>query len=467
MSTLSPKEIYGDFIQKNLDRSKASELLISVIENPFEVDTHTRISSIKFLGLIDSREKKIYFFLENLLISDLNDLVRGNAASIIISNFPDNAFEPIQWALKHEKSEACIILIIKALEKTDNLNLKSLLKNLKYIKFKEKFVFPFGTNQIINLSSNNIEKISDVIGLGKLNNLQKLYLDFNRIHEIEDLDSLDNLKSLHFQWNNIGEIKGLDKLEKLEYLYLNNNEISKIKGIQNLFNLKSLMIYDNQITEIENLEHLSKLEILNLRNNGITEIKGLDSLKNLKRLDLSNNRITKIEGLDHLENLEFLDLSYNQISEIQGLDNLGNLKFLDLRNNRIKTVTQLKILKQLRHLYLGFNRISINNNSEIDKLGIEQNNFSNSPFDFFYSYKSRMNLDNKRSLEISDIKFMPELFKSPSILEELKLINNPIKFFAKTSWAVILKNNEYEIFQLSKSGEITWIQRRRNQNFSE
>jgi Leucine-rich repeat (LRR) protein len=471
MSILSPKEIYGDFKKRNLDKSKASELLISVIENPLEVDTHTRISSVKFLGLIGSKEEKIYFFLENLLISDFNDLIRGNAASIIIRNFPDEALKPIQWALKHETSETSIILIIRALEKSDNKQLKLLLKTLKYIKFKDKFVFPFGSDPIINLSSNNIEKISEIKGLDNLSNLNKLYLDFNRINEIEGLNNLNNLKSLHFQWNKIGKIEGLNNLTKLEYLYLNNNEIDKIQGIQNLQNLKSLMIYDNQITEIENIEHLSNLEILNLRNNGIKEIKGLDYLKNLKRLDLSNNRIKEIKGLDNLVNLEFLDLSYNQISEIKGLDKLKKLKFLDLRNNKIKTIKQLNILKKLQHLYLGFNRISINEDSKnrniINDLEIKENSISNSLFDFFYSYKVRSKPVNKRDLEIIDIKFMPELFKAPSLLKELKLSKHPLSLFTRSSWAVILKNNEYEIFQFSKFGEVTWIQRRRNQYFAE
>jgi Leucine-rich repeat (LRR) protein len=471
MSTLSPKEIYGDFKKKNLDKSKASELLISVIENPLELDTRTRISSIQFLGLIDSKEENEFFFLENLLISDLNELVRGNAASILIRNFSDSALEPIKWALKHEKSESCIILIIKALENTKNLKLKSLLKTIDYIEFKDKIIFPFGAYPIINLSSNNIDRISKVKGLESLINLNKLYLNFNKITEIEGLDNLINLKALHFQWNNIREIKGLDQLKNLEYLYLNNNEIFKIQGIKNLSNLKSLMIYDNQITEIHNLEHLSNLEILNLRNNGIEEIKGLDSLNNLKRLDLSNNRITEIKGLDNLTNLEFLDLSYNQISEIKGLDNLKKLKFLDLRNNKITAIRQLNILKQLQHLYLGFNRISIKQDADqksiLDNLNIEENNISNSPFDFFYNYTSRENSDNKKLLELSDIKFMPESFKSPSLLKELKLISNPLQFFSSSSWIVIWKNNEFEIFQFSKSGKITWVQRRRNQYFHE
>ena len=467
MSTLSPKEIFEDFKEKKFDKSKASELLISVIENPLELDNRTRISSVRFLGLIGSKEESVYFFLENLLISDLNEIVRGNAASIIIRDFSDQALEPIKWALKNEESESSIILIIKALEKTKNLKLKSLLKTIEYIDFKGKFFFPFGTDPIINLSSSNIEKISKVKGLGNLINLNKLYLNFNRITEIEDLDNLINLKSLHFQGNKIIKIKGLEHLKKLEYLYLNNNEILKIQGIKNLSNLKSLMIYDNQITEIQHLEHLSNLEILNLRNNGINEIKGLKHLDNLKRLDLSNNEITEIKGLDNLTNLEFLDLSYNQISEIKGLNNLKNLKFLDLRNNKIEEIRELNILKQLQHLYLGFNRISIIENTEnksiLDTLSIEGNKISNSPFDFFYNYKARKNSSKKKFNEIIDIKFMPEIFKSQSSLKELQLISNPINYFTSSSWVIMSKNNEFEIFRISKSGKITWVQRRRKQ----
>ncbi|MFX1377043.1 MAG: leucine-rich repeat domain-containing protein [Promethearchaeota archaeon] len=471
MSTLSPQEIYGDFKKKKLNKSKASELLISIIENPLKLDTRVRISSVEFLGLIGSKDKNIYFFLENLLISDLNELVRGNAASIIIKNFPEQALDPIKWSLRHEKSESCLIIIIKALEKSNDIKIKSLLKTIEYIDFKGKIFFPFGTYQIINLSSNDIDKISKVKGLENLMNLSKLNLNFNRITEIEGLDNLVNLKSLHLQWNKIREIKALDNLNKLESLYLNNNEIFKIQGIKNLSNLKSLMIYDNQITEIQNLENLYNLEILNLRNNIIKEIKGLKHLTNLKRLDLSNNKITEIKGLDNLTNLEFLDLSHNQITEIKGLDKLKNLKFLDLRNNKISAIKQLNILKQLQHLYLGFNRIDIKeitgNKKILDNLSTKENNISYSPFDFFYNFKSRKSSINKRSLEISDIKFIPESFKSQSLLKELKLISNPIEFFTNSSWIVLWKNNEFEIFQFSKSGKITWIQRRRRQFLSE
>jgi len=398
MIKLSPKEIYEDFKIKIIDRSKASELLASLIENPLEFDNRVRNKCLTYLGLINSRENYIFFLLENLLVSDLDDLVRGNAASVIISNFTNLAFEPIRWALQHEDSETSINLIIKALQKTKNSKLRSLLNTIEYVDFEGKILLPFGTEQIINLSSQNIVNLSDVKGLGNLINLNKLHLSFNEITEISGLDNLVNLKSLHLQGNKIRKIEGLEQLKNLEYLYLNSNEIFKIQGIMNLSKLKSLMIYDNKITEIKKLEHLSNLEILNLRNNRISELERLKNLSNLKRLDLSNNLITEIKGLDNLVNLEFLDLSHNQITEIKGLDNLKNLKFLDLRNNKITVIKQLNILKQLQHLYLGFNKISITENNEelnqintLNTLSFDGKNISSSLFDFFYKYRLRKN----------------------------------------------------------------------------
>jgi len=401
MSIVSPNKIFDDFKQGKLTKSQASDLLISLVENTIELYAGKKIVVINLLALISTNDEKVFKFLEHLLISDLDDLVRGNAAYVTINNFSDLAFEPINWALKHEESETSIILIIKALKKTNNLKLKSLLNTIEYVEYEGKILLPFGTEQIINLSSQNIVNLSQVKGLANLINLNKLHLSFNKITELTCLDNLVNLKSLHLQGNKIRKITGLDQLKNLEYLYLNSNGIFKIKGIGNLSKLKSLMIYDNMIPEIQKLGHLSNLEILNLRNNSISELKGLESLSNLKKLDLSNNQITEIKNLDKLGNLEFLDLSYNQITEIKGLDNLKNLKFLDLRNNKITAIKQLNILKQLQHLYLGFNKISIAGNNEelnqennLDTLGIDGKNISRSLFDFFYKYGLGKNSSN-------------------------------------------------------------------------
>ncbi|MHA2183576.1 MAG: leucine-rich repeat domain-containing protein [Promethearchaeota archaeon] len=472
MSRLSPLIIYKDFENNKLERSKASELLISLIDNPSDITNRNRILAVKFLGIIGSKEDQTFSSLENLLISDLDDLVRGNAAIVIIRNFSTRAIDPIKWVLKHENSESTLILIIKELERTNDLRLKGLLEEIEFAKFEGKIFFPYGPNLTLNLSSNSINDITNIKYLGNLRSLKKLYLNFNRIIIIKGLGGLVNLESLHLQGNKIRMIEGLDNFRNLEYLYLNNNEIQKIQGISHLSKLKSFMLYDNQIPEIENITHLTNLEILNLRNNKITSIKGLEKLQNLRRLDLSNNNITEINGLNKLRNLEFLDLSHNQISQIKGLDDLKNLKFLDLRNNKITEIKQFKVLKQLQHLYLGFNMLSKGKNdwnltqeNIFDPTKIEDNDNIDSMFNFFFDNKPSKASINKKLFEIRDIKYVPPKYNFQFLSKELRTSTNPIDHFAESTWMLISNNKEFEVFQLSKSGKIDWIQKRRNRIF--
>ncbi|MHA2391707.1 MAG: leucine-rich repeat domain-containing protein [Promethearchaeota archaeon] len=473
MSRLTPTTIYKDFKQNKLDKSKASELLISLMENVKEKESKSRIVIIKLLGLIGSKEKRIFNFLENLLISDLNEYVRGNAGSIIIEIFPHQAYEPIKWALNHEKSENCLNLVIKSLEITDDLKLKSILETIKYVRINGKIYFPSEYHSILYLHNKNVKDLSKIIGLRNLTNLRKLFLDYNQIGEIRGLENLRNLKSLHIQGNRISKIEGLGNLSKLEYLYLNYNEISEIKGLNHLSNLKSLMIYDNQISQIKGLENLENLVILNLRNNKISEIEGLENLRNLKRLDLSNNEIYEIKGLDNLSKLEFLDLSYNKISEFRGLKTLKKLKFLDLRNNKISEIKGLSNLKKLEHLYLGINEIlQIENFKKIDqirilnKMSIEGNNIPSSTVDILYRNESFNNSIYKQPLEFRDIKYLPVSFDFYFLMDEFKHLNDPLEYFTSSLWRIIWKNNEYEIFRLNKFGMTDWVHKSRKRRIS-
>ena len=124
MPILTPNKIYKDFKGNKLRKNQASELLISLIEDTHQNDHKTQIQCLKLLGLVASKEEDVFNFLENLLISDLNEQIRGIAASIIINNFPNSARKPIMWALKHEKSTISLALIINTLEKHSNPKLK-------------------------------------------------------------------------------------------------------------------------------------------------------------------------------------------------------------------------------------------------------------------------------------------------------------------------------------------------------
>ena len=131
-------------------------------------------------------------------------------------------------------------------------------KEFEYVKYNDKIIAIIdGTS--LDLSSQNIVKISEIAGLDKFNS------------NIEDLD-------------------------------LNNNQIKEITGLEKFVNLKILKIANNQILRINGLDNLNKLQNLSLRNNNISEIMGLENLTNLKHLDLSGNkRIEEIpESLNNL-----------------------------------------------------------------------------------------------------------------------------------------------------------------------
>jgi len=474
MSNLAPTKIYKYFKNKKFSRIRASEMLMSLIENASEDDFRTQLMSLKFMGLVASKDIDVFIYLENLLISHLNEQIRGNAGSIIIKNFPGKAEKPIIWALKHEKSNTSIILMIHSLEKTAVPELNSLLKLKNYVKIEGHIFFPSGFYYILNLNSKSIENIVDIENIDNLTKLKKLYLNFNQITNINGLDNLSDLKSLNLQGNRIRKIGGLRNLKNLEFIYLNSNEISEIRGINHNDNLRMVQLFDNRISKIKGLQKLLKLEVLNLRNNNITEINSLTSLRNLKRLDLSNNQISEIKGLENLTKLEFLDLSYNKIDEIKGLKNLTKLRFLDLRHNKITELKGMVKLKKLQHLYLGFNRIIQNINAEslnhIKILDVKNTTNNNVPYSIGDVYNHE-ELDESSLKEIpasfKDIIFIPSLFKSMSVLKELKSYKKSQEYFTNSTWIVIWKNNESELFQMSKTGKINWLRKSRSRNIRE
>lgn len=471
MSNLAPNKVYEGFKHKKFNGNRASELLISLIENASDDDFRTQLLSLKLIGLVDSKDMDVFNYLENLLISHLNEQIRGNAASIIIKNFPDIAKKPLIWALKHEKSNTSLILMINSLEKTSVPDLKSLLKLKRYVNIEGNIFFPSGFYYILNLNSKNIDDIIKIENIKNLTKLRKLYLNFNQIKEIDGLDNLSDLRSLHLQGNRISKISGLRNLKNLEYIYLNNNEISEITGINYNANLKMIQLFNNKISKIKGLKKAGNLEVLNLRNNDLDEISGLTSLINLKRLDLSNNQINEIKGLYNLTKLEFLDLSHNKICEIKGLENLKNLKFLDLRHNQITELKGMAKLKKLQHLYLGFNRIRRDFNTDslnhIKILDLKNTTNINVPYSLGEVYQheelDEYSLKEKFS-SFLDIIFAPNLFKSISFLKELKSSKSPLKYFTNSSWIIIWKNNETELFQLSQLGKISWLQKSKSRN---
>eukprot|EP00884_Botryococcus_braunii_P021735 jgi/Botrbrau1/8245/Bobra.0001s0003.1 len=100
----------------------------------------------------------------------------------------------------------------------------------------------------LSLSTNNIEKISNLAGL---DNLRILSLGRNQIKKLENLDPLaDNLEELWISYNLLEKLVGIEKLVNLRVLFASNNKInswSDIERLSALDKLEDLLLVGNPI----------------------------------------------------------------------------------------------------------------------------------------------------------------------------------------------------------------------------
>jgi hypothetical protein len=109
---LTPQKIYDQFTNNQLDKNSAIEWLTSLIESNNNLEV--RVKSIEILGKIKFLDIKVYKFLEHLLISDSESLVRGTAAKIIAHNFLNEGLEALKWTLEHVISPNYATILINS-----------------------------------------------------------------------------------------------------------------------------------------------------------------------------------------------------------------------------------------------------------------------------------------------------------------------------------------------------------------
>jgi len=323
---LSPKTIYSNLRNKEIDRNIAYDQLISLIEG--SNNPKIRSESISFLNQLKIFDPKLFKIIESSLLSDENQYVRWSAVNLIGHQFLKEGLNTLIWVVQHEKSPLVVKAIFDLNLDFTNTRFKSLNKELT--EYLAKIALKVG------IISNEVKFILDL----EANFAQN---EENSVLELKSYQFYEKLKDVK-----LGEFWLTIKDKHIEFLSFNFFNWRYVKRNPGLFNsisnLQDPVVYLNLVRKIhsthdknfripESISLLTKLRKLNLSNNNILELpKSMFLLTNLKYLDLSYNMLDEIpKEITNLKSLTTLRLQNNQISKIPKavsvyLDKLSNYK---------------------------------------------------------------------------------------------------------------------------------------------
>ena len=237
--------------------------------------------------------------------------------------------------------------------------------------------------KILRLNKNRISRLpSDIFHSSPLFNLEKLYLDQNRISYLspKQFVYLSKLNRLGLSHNEIKNIQsGIFTTNPLVRLGLSFNYLENLPG--DLFvgntsaSLKILQLKHNRLTDIPPCLFQSnasegifpKLEVLDLSYNNIkelpTELFNSTNWSSLRKLHLQRNRLTGLPPRmffpSYLENVTKNDLTKNLKKWTIESKTILNLEYLSLARNQIISISpkQFFNLPKLNYLDLSVNKI--------------------------------------------------------------------------------------------------------------
>ena len=276
MPKLNPIIVFRQYQNGKIDKTSAMNYLRSIIENGKEESQ--RLESIKLLGKIGLYSNGFFKFLENILVSDSNELVRAAAVKIIIENFLEKAENLIKWTIEHENSMTCLLEMFKSLQVIKNngaLNLISFLeetieKRFSNLDFYERELMGLGCLErymgkvqpylsdmtlFYDLTLKETEKLIDEFeSLLSESNLEQNYSDYGKILEkLGDIyrepgknedDFRDRCLNILFRVSMLGvkiDTKNKGLWINLGYAYEQKAEIDKaIESFTNALNLNNI-----------------------------------------------------------------------------------------------------------------------------------------------------------------------------------------------------------------------------------
>lgn len=228
---------------------------ISVGANPLKAQDLSPLASLKGLTTLE---------LANLNLEDLSFLADHPALTTL--NLSQNYIKDLTPILKFSDLEYLDITS----NELQNIDVVAGIRNLQWLFAADNYIaspikLPVGTFQLV-LSRNNITSLAWLNEL-KLEDLEWLEIDNNKISDLAPVSSLP----------------------MLSYLYFANNQVHAFPKLSKAGNL---LLVDGRHNKIENIDHLAAAEglgMLDLRNNRIKTVAALKDLKELISLKLDGN----------------------------------------------------------------------------------------------------------------------------------------------------------------------------------
>jgi Leucine-rich repeat (LRR) protein len=321
------------------------------------------------------------------------------------------------------------------------------------------FGFIIRNQRIVGLNLLKQEIWGVPVEIGKLVELEKLYLRENRLEKLPDLSSLKLLQELDLGYNQLKELSAtLGNIPTLTTLILNDNRLKKIPISLTSLQLKKLNLLNNPCWSQEPRSRKLQRWIDSLKINGCevfedpkeseyknialspSEVKFLEELERLIDKEIPHSETAvNISNLEQLRNLSFGYCSSFEKIKALGLVNLrlsvlphsiqglNAVEVINLSRNLFNQLPQeLLTLVSLQGLTLSNNRLDtlgdgIRSLKELKVLDLETN----------YLKRVPKSLGNLRKLEIlilkdNDLISLPSSLKDLQNLKMIDLRGNPI-----------------------------------------
>jgi Leucine-rich repeat (LRR) protein len=454
--TVTPIQIYEDLKSKNIDRNHAIESLLYLIENI--EDKSIRKNCLKLINSIKPKGKEVFKIIENILISDSDESVRYTAAKIIKRKYLDKALTPFIWALQHESSYDCLLIIIKVLKKTNDPNVKSILideiRKIDDRASDENLESFLGVGNIENFSNEHLGNILiDHLTIDSFKNTLNNFkyktekglvveLDFSKVDnkilgwhdretfergfEFSRLRNLINLRSLKlFSVNWIIQhdlffscmLMLLKSLNELDSYLVRRIFISYLRNIDDSVFNESINDFF-QVYEFE--EEIPIYKLSNILKNYIVlsflrkdhpQIKYQIKNGEIVELNIRKTPLIKLsEFIGYFQSISKLEIIDCKLYSIP--DTIRSLEFIEILNlegNNLETIPKsIESLKFLKTLNFSHNRInklefSFNALPHLEHLNLEDNKLEQFPnFNENHVSLKLLNLSKNIIFEIPD-----------------------------------------------------------------